>query len=487
MAASITLVDDHWPVVVVGAGPAGLTAAITLARADIRCLVIDRRRTRSSQPRATVVSLRSMELFRSWGIEDRVRAGGDDVVWQMLAAPTLAEAASGQVLEVGYPTPQQSAVLSPTAPACVPQDHLETVLLDHLRELPAAEIWLDQVVEQVQQDQQVATIGLRDHETGARRNVLADYVIGADGARSAVRSSIGIGRQSTERLVESLSVLFHAPLWDVVGEHRFGIYSINDPSMPGTFLPAGQGDRWLYAFGWDPAVEKITDYTEDRFAALIRSAAGVDDLPIKVDSFGAYAFVASITDRFREGRVFLAGDAAHQVTPRGGTGMNTAIADGFDLGWKLGWVISGWADDRLLDSYESERRPVAEHNLARSIDPWGSRRSVAAELGVDLGGRLPHAWLPQTSKSTLDLLGSGLTLLTAGHGSAWPDQSASGPADLPRVPVTVHHLDLITARAIGLRPNASLLVRPDGISTSMAEMQFFTPTSSVQADAQRAS
>ena len=157
------------------------------------------------------------------------------------ATPTLAEAASGQVLEVGYPTPQQSAVLSPTAPACVPQDHLETVLLDHLRELPAAEVWLDQVVEQVQQDQHVVAVEFRDRETGARRNVLADYVIGADGARSAVRSSVGIGRQSTERLVESLSVLFHAPLWEVVGEHRFGIYSINDPSMPASFLP---GRAW---------------------------------------------------------------------------------------------------------------------------------------------------------------------------------------------------------------------------------------------------
>jgi 2-polyprenyl-6-methoxyphenol hydroxylase-like FAD-dependent oxidoreductase len=487
MAASITTDHDRWPVVIVGAGPAGLTAAITLARADIRCLVIDRRRTRSIQPRATVVSLRSMELFRSWGIEHRARVGGDDVVWQMLATRTLAEAAAGQPIEVGYPTPQQSAVLSPTSPACVPQDHLETVLLDYLRELPAAEVWLEQVVEQVQQDQHSAAVGLRDLETGTRRTVLADYVIGADGARSTVRSSAGIGRQSTERLVESLSVLFHAPLWEVVGEHRFGIYTISDPAMPASFLPAGHGDRWLYAFGWDPAVEKVTDYTDDRFAAMIRAGAGIDDLPIKIDSFGAYAFVASITDRFREGRIFLAGDAAHQVTPRGGTGMNTAIADGFDLGWKLVWVTSSWAGDRLLDTYESERRPVAEHNLARSIDPWGSRRTVAAEVGVDLGGRLPHAWLPQTSRSTLDLLGSGLTLFTAGPGSALPDRSTSGPADMPNVPVTVHHLDLITARTLGLRPNASLLVRPDGISTSESELQAFALPSSAQASTQMAS
>ena len=92
--------------------------------------------------------------------------------------------------------------------------------------------------------------------------------------------------------------------------------------------------------------------------------------------------------------VFLVGDAAHRVTPRGGTGMNTAIADGYDLGWKLGWVLRGWAGRELLDSYEAERRPVAEHNVARSADPSGSRRRVDQELHADLGGRIPHVWLP---------------------------------------------------------------------------------------------
>ena len=257
-------------------------------------------------------------------------------------------------------------------------------------------------------------------------------------------------------LAHVVNAVFRAPLWRVVGEHRYGIYSVDHPDGAGTFLPAGRGDRWGYGTWVDP--QDIEGYTPERFVRRIRAGAGIDDLDVSIERTGAFSFAAQLAERFRAGNVFLAGDAAHRVTPRGGTGMNTAIRGGHDLGWKLGWVLRGWAGPELLDSYEAERRPFAAHNVARSADPGGSTRETADELHVDLGGRIAHVWVPSagTRVSTLDLLGPGLTLFTG------PDSAASQAPVNGGPPVTVRALDAISARSIGIRGRGALLVRPDG-------------------------
>ncbi len=281
------------------------------------------------------------------------------------------------------------------------------------------------------------------------RAVQARYVVAADGARSAVRGALGITLQGDEDVLAGFTTLFHAPLWDVVGPHRHLIYSITRAEAPGTVLPTGPSDRWLLGLSAEGAVEP----TRRRAAELVRLAAGVPALPVRIERSRSFSSAAQLAEQFRSGPVFLAGDAAHRVTPRGGTGLNLALHDGFDLGWKLAWVLRGWAPAALLDSYEADRRPVAEHTAARSADPGGSIRAPEREIHADLGGRIAHAWSGE--RSTLDLLGTGLTVLAGSDGPAWT--AAAGSLATP-VPVDVRVLEPIAARAVG----APVLVRPDG-------------------------
>ncbi len=445
-------------VLVVGAGPAGLTAAATLRRYGAEVLVVERKQRLSSHPRATVVSTRSMELLRSWGLDDEIRASGTDVEWQALVTERLVDADRGEVAALGLPTKEQAALISPTAPLCAPQDHTEAVLLDYARSL-GAEVEFGLEVLRVDMGDDGAEALIRE---GKRTRVVrARYLIGADGAHSLVRTALGIEMDGPgEDPGTSASAVFTAPLWDLVGDRRYGLYPIVHPEVSSVFVPSGRGDEWL--FGVDAAL--LDELNEAEMIRLIRIAAGVPDLEPRIHGIRTFAFAAEIAERFSEGAAFLIGDAAHRVSPRGGTGMNSAIADGHDLGWKLGWVMRGWASDDLLDTYEAERRPVVAHNIERSADDRGSYRDVIDEIHIDLGGRIPHRWLDaDRDTSTLDLVADGLTLFVGPGSSAAIAASADGDA-----PVTVRELPALAAQALGIAHGGSLLVRPSGVPSPLA-------------------
>ena len=190
--------QNDLPVMIVGAGPSGLVTAIALARQGVRSMVIERHPSTSIFPRATGVSLRSMELFRSWGIDDAVRLGG----WRVIARQaTVSSLASREIVEVplGFPSEEDSARVSPARAAVSPQDHLEPVLLEHYRSLGLGEVRFSTELVAFEQDGTGVTATLRDRATGATSEIHCRYLVGADGHRSTVREALGIPMHGSRR------------------------------------------------------------------------------------------------------------------------------------------------------------------------------------------------------------------------------------------------------------------------------------------------
>ena len=467
-------------ILVVGAGPAGLTTAISAVRNGARVLVVERHPGTSIFPRATGISTRTMEIFRTWGLGDPIRAAELAVQPACSVSPTLREALPVG-LPLGFPTdPRAVLAQSPTLPACAPQDHIEPVLLDHVRAL-GGEVRFG--VELVDLDARTEGVRatVRDRATGERTRVEARFVVGADGPRGDVRRALGIGVTRLGMIGEYVNVIFRADLDPVIGERRYGLYAITHPDAGGVLLPVGDG-RWCYARQWFPERgESPADLTPERCAELIRAAVGVPDLEVRVLARLPFTMAAELADSFRAGNGFLVGDAAHRMTPVGGVGMNTAIAAGHNLGWKLAWVARGRAGAALLDSYTEERRPVGEYRARRSlqmggppeVDPLGAdlgvryASSVLAETAGDPqpGGRAPHAWVTVDGRrrSTLDLFDGRLTLLVGRRGAAWRAAADRLRGDLPLTVLGLgRELGDGPLRGYGLDPDGAVLVRPDG-------------------------
>lgn len=446
-------------VLVVGAGPAGLVAALTLGRYGSEVLLVDKREHTSLLSRALLVSTRSMELLRSWGLEDAVRGLAADVEPRAWVAPTLASR-EGTELPLGAPTAVEAARVSPTRPAWIPQNELEPLLLDLVRSIPNVTVRFGWTLTGLERGPDRVRAELRGPRSQPAR-VEVGYVIGADGAHSTVRSLLGVEMAGPDALDEYDRVEFRAPLTDVVGDRRYGLYVITHPDARGVLAPRGRGDRWGFSREHPIGSRPFSEYSDGELRRLLRTAAGAPTLPVEFERSSSFRFSTQIADRYQEGRCFLIGDAVHRMTPRGGTGMNTAIADGYDIGWKMGWVLASWAAPELLDSYELERRPVGVHNVQRSGRADGARSEAADALPWDLNGRLAHHWVSsdQGRVSTLDLLDDGLTLLVRVPHPGWAKAVEAVGA---RVPITVRSLPDEVAAALGIIPGGAMLVRPDG-------------------------
>jgi 2-polyprenyl-6-methoxyphenol hydroxylase-like FAD-dependent oxidoreductase len=390
---------DSAPVLVIGAGPVGMVAALTLARHGVPCVLVDRQSQTTNHPKLDYVSSRSMELFRPLGLTDDVRAAGvgaahpSNVIWSTgLAGVPITVWKLPSVAEERRRIAIRNDGTQPLEPGQrISQIALEPVLRARCHRHPRIDLRCGWHLDAVTQDDDAVTSQLVDVRSGNRVALRSRYLIGCDGASSQVRASAGIGLDGFDVPQLPNAFMVHFTSRDLTTLHRHGPFW---HYFAGRYVIIAQDevDTWtVHVNGTDPAE---FDPPPADPAGFVRDTMRVDLKIDKVLLASRWRPSFGLADRYRSGRVFLAGDSAHQMFPTGGYGMNSGIADAVDAAWKIAALILGFGDSGLLDSYEAERRPVGLRNLQTS------RRHLGVH--IEAGGLLRDGAPLETVRSFID-------------------------------------------------------------------------------------
>jgi 2-polyprenyl-6-methoxyphenol hydroxylase-like FAD-dependent oxidoreductase len=513
---------EHTPVLIVGAGPVGLALAGDLGWRGIPCMLIEKTDGAIEQPRMDIVGPRTMEFCRRWGIADWVRNAPypGDYPQDCIYVTGLNGYELGREPFPGR-AQEKCPPQSPQKRERVPQDMFDPILQRFVRTFPHVRLCYstELIAFAEKPDGVIATV--RDASTGATRDIAADYLVGTDGGASLVRERAGISMSGNPALTYTTNVMFRCADFSALHDKRRG-YRFIFIGPEGTWLTIvaiNGGDR--YRMSIVGSADKVTQDEADIRAALRRAVGR--DFDYEILSVMRWVRRELVADSYGTERVFIAGDAAHLMSPTGGFGMNTGIQDAVDLGWKLEASVRGWAGPTLLRSYEIERRPVAVRNVGEASSNLGRMLSTrhrrpppeifapgpagdAARqdygewytqtmrhewftIGFHLGYRYdasPIIWPDGTpappletstytqtarpgaraphafmpdGRSTLDLFGRGFTLLRLGA-DAPSGESVRAAAAAAGVPLDVVDLDVPEVTA--LYRNRLVLVRPDG-------------------------
>jgi 2-polyprenyl-6-methoxyphenol hydroxylase-like FAD-dependent oxidoreductase len=496
------------PVLIVGGGPVGLTASILLSQAGVRSLLVERHPSTAVHPKARGINGRTMEIYHQCGVEAAVRAAGlpphhtGMIIW----AKTLA----GEEIErrVPWRAGAQAKAVSSVRNCLCAQDDLEPVLRAFAEQQGQGELTFSTEAVSFEQQADGVVVTLRDLVSGEQRTVRASYVIAADGAQSRIRRQLDVKMIGKEDVYDSVNILFNADLTPWIAHRPAALYFIENDRIRGTFLTINARDRWGFLISAMGAFGITAEnLNAERAADFIRLAAGVPDLAVKILGVAPWTASAYVAEQYRHGRIFLAGDAAHEMPPTGGFGMNTGVQDVHNLAWKLAAVLKGVASPKLLDTYNDERQPVAraitEQSLinatsmgrleqtkknasarpeylneqgmifgasyvSRAVVPDGTEAPCVNDPVTDYvpsarpGGRAPHVYFERDGQqaSTIDVVGNGFALLTASGGQAWIEAANKLNGALPLKKLAIE--DDSFASAYELEKSGAVLVRPDG-------------------------
>ncbi len=489
---------DSVPVVIVGGGPVGLSAALELARYGVRSLLLERHDSTTWHPKARNLNTRTMEIARQWGstVHDELAAVNLPPGWtsQIIYARTLAGEELGRMPTRGFAGSGKR--VSPEVPLLSSQDVFEPILRRGAEATGLSELRFGHEAEHVDSgmasDDDRVILTVRERATGRRYQVEGEYLVAADGAASSIRGQLGVEMDGPRGLGHFVNVYYKADLDPYVAQRPAILYFVAGDVARGVFQPLDARGRWLCQIAYDGTTEAFEGYTPERCVDWIRTAVGDPSCAPEILAVATWTMNATVARRLLSGRVVLAGDAAHQLPPTGGFGMNTGIQDVHNLAWKLALVRSGVAGRGLLETYDTERRPVARFNADRSLensqmvarinsaaagdsdDGASAEETVAASrrygnfLGMELGfayestaivpdgtkapspedvvidyvpsgrpgHRAPHVRLERDGErcSTLDLFGPGFTVLAGDSGSPWVD-AAGAAGERLRIPM----------------------------------------------------
>lgn len=434
------------PVLVAGGGPAGLSTALELGMQGVSCLVVEPRTVvEDTRPRAKTTSVRTMELFRRWRVATAVRtAAAIPVSWsQRVTFCTTVTGPEITHVDGVFGLDLTDGELTPEAGQQVTQPVIEQVLRQRVHEVPTAELLLGWSVVELDERPDGVLATLED-SSGARRDVVAEQVVGADGPRSLVRRVIGSRYVGAAGGRPNVNISFRsAQLADAISHPPSLHYWVLNPSAPGVVGPLDLDGRW-----WAISTGTATIDNDEHAARIVRDLIGAD-LDVDVIATDPWQARLLLADSYGRGRIHLVGDAAHQNPPWGGHGFNTGVGDAANLGWKIGAVLNGWAPSALLDSYEAERRPVAQATIDVAtanmsslptdlLDPTLLATDSSLEEARQLVARVVHRTKTAEFHSLGLVLGTGYT--RAARAQA-PDVSTYRPAAVAGARLPHHRQD----------------------------------------------
>ena len=370
MAADHTMsaatATHNFPVLIAGAGPVGLALAIELAYRNIRCLVVEQSDGSVEFPTTNLANTRTCEHLRRWGIADRMRYESGYPTDYPRNYLFVTRMDGFEIARFDHPAngaPESRSPYSPEGRLWISKPYFDPLLHAHAKSLPQIEIRYETSFEAFEQNAHGIKAEILDKKTGRKASVEADYLVGADGGRSNIRRALDIKYQGVFSQGMNVAVLFRSPLLDHTPHGPAVQYQIINADLNGAIAAVDARSLWRLN------VRNIKQEQLDVFDApqKLRYALG-DQIPFELLDVRPWTGHCVVAERYQEGRVFLAGDAAHLNWPAGGFGMNTGVGDAVDLGWKLAAVLQGWGGAHLLDSYTAERKPIAMINVNEAAE-----------------------------------------------------------------------------------------------------------------------